>query len=397
MLDTFIDQHRDEIQELARRSRAGVDPLPSDFEPTAGLISFLEQLVSALREPRSMAPAAHGELNASAARHGHDLGRHGYSVGQVVHNYGALCQSITELAIRLGASISVEEFKTLNLCLDDAIAGAVTEYSSVRERDLAAQGTERLGVLAHELRNLVNAATLSFDAIVAGHVTATGSTGRIHARSLMRLRDLVDQSLADVRLDAAIVRREPVAVASLVREVVVVAKLQAMSKQINFVVAWQGPAVDVAGDRPILIATIANLLDNAFKFTPAGGQVSLTVRSTPLHVVFEVADACGGLPSEATSGLFRSFTQHGTDRSGLGLGLSICLRAARAHGGDLGVENHPGRGCTFILQLPLLAPATHSPSVYVADGSAGVDSDGSTEVEARSQPIVDDRGSSRQP
>jgi signal transduction histidine kinase len=353
MLDRFIESHREEIQELARVSRAGVDPLPTDVEGPDGLATFLGQVVTTLREPRSTEFVSHGDLNDSAARHGNDLGRQGFSVGQVVHNYGAICQSITELAIRLGAPISVEEFKTLNLCLDDAIAGAVTEFSSVRERDLAAKGTERLGVLAHELRNLVNVATLSFDAIVAGHVTATGPTGRMHGRSLMRLRDLVDRSLADVRLDASIERREVIAVASLVREVVVVAKLQAKSKHIDLEVCWLGPAVDLAGDRTILVATLANLLDNAFKFTPAGGQVRLTVRSTSEHVIFEVADGCGGLPVEDTGRLFQSFTQRGADRSGLGLGLSICLRAARAHGGELGVTNVPGRGCIFTLQLPL--------------------------------------------
>ena len=81
-------------------------------------------------------------------------------MSQVVHDYGDVCQSITELAVETGASISAEDFRTLNRCLDEAIAGAVTEYG--RERNQfgidgeSARGSERLGFLAHELRNLIN-------------------------------------------------------------------------------------------------------------------------------------------------------------------------------------------------------------------------------------------------
>src|ERR1700722_1134848 len=72
------------------------------------------------------------------------------------------------------------DFRTLNLCLDDAIAEAVTEYSRQRERSILDQGTERLGVLAHEMRNLLNTSILSFDCIKSGRVAVGGSTGIVH-------------------------------------------------------------------------------------------------------------------------------------------------------------------------------------------------------------------------
>ncbi len=76
----------------------------------------------------------------------------------MVRDYGDVCQVITELAIEQEANISGDEFRTLNLCLDDVIANAATEYARLREHTIAAAGTERLGILAHEQRNLLAAA-----------------------------------------------------------------------------------------------------------------------------------------------------------------------------------------------------------------------------------------------
>jgi hypothetical protein len=83
---------------------------------------FLDQLRNALRLGETTSP----EISTSAIRHGHDLLRQGFTVSQVVHDYGDVCQAITELAVELNAPISTEDFRILNRCLDDAIAGAVT-------------------------------------------------------------------------------------------------------------------------------------------------------------------------------------------------------------------------------------------------------------------------------
>ena len=81
-----------------------------------------------------------------ATEHGSNLLQMGFTVGQVVHDYGGLCQAITELAVDLSEPISPANFHTLNRCLDDAIAEAVTEYSRQREQSVSEQALERLGV-----------------------------------------------------------------------------------------------------------------------------------------------------------------------------------------------------------------------------------------------------------
>jgi signal transduction histidine kinase len=263
-----------------------------------------------------------------------------------------VCQTVTELAVEQGAAIPGDDFRTLNLCLDDAIAEAVTEYSRQRESSILDQGTERLGVLAHELRNLLNTAILSFDSIKSGRVAAGGSTGIVHGRSLLGLRDVIDRSLADVRLDAGLERLERISVADFIEEIEISAAMQAQVRAIEFVVKSIDRAVDIEGDRQILAAAISNLLQNAFKFTPKTGKVSLTVRSTADRVLFEIEDECGGLPPGKIEELFRPFEQRGADRTGVGLGLSISLKAAKANAGDIRIRDLPGQGCVFTLDLP---------------------------------------------
>jgi signal transduction histidine kinase len=353
MLDDFIIAHREEI--ISRtRARVGsrTSPKPTDLELTNGIPIFLDQLGDALRLARSTDVIDHEQIGMSAGRHGHDLFRMGLTIGQVVHDYGDICQVVTGLAVENKAPISGEEFKTLNLCLDDAIAGAVAEYSAHRELGIVGQGTERLGILAHELRNCLSAAMLAFEAIKSGRVAVGGSTGSLLGRSLVNLHNLIDRSLADVRLDAGIERFERIVVAEFIDELEIAAFMQARARGIQLTVTSVERVVTIEGDRQILAATISNLLQNAFKFTGKHGNVSLTARATADRVLFEVGDECGGLPPGKVEDLFRPFEQQGSDRTGVGLGLSICRKAAKANGGELRVRDLPGKGCVFTLDLP---------------------------------------------
>jgi signal transduction histidine kinase len=353
VLDEFIVSNRAAILERARaRVASRTSPQPTDVELTNGIPLFLDQLGDALQSAKSSDVIDHSQISNSAGRHGHDLLRMGLTVAQVVHDYGDVCQAITQIAVELGASISSEEFRTLNLCLDDAIAGAVTEFAHQRERAITNLGSERLGILAHEQRNLLTTAMLARTSIRSGRVPASGSTGQVLDRCLMGLRDLLDRSLAEVRLDAGIGRLERISVAELVEEVEIGGLLQAEVRGLHFAMTSVDDKVTVDGDRPVLAAAITNLLQNAFKFTREGSRVSFTARATANRVLFEIEDECGGLPAGKTDDLFRPFAQSGADRSGVGLGLSICLKAAKANAGEIHVRNLPGKGCVFTLDLP---------------------------------------------
>ncbi len=186
-LQEFIGVNR---EELILRCRAKVAtrsaPPPTDAEIDHGVPLFLDQLVEELRH----GPSKTDQINKSAARHGRDLSLHGFTVSQVVHDYGDVCQSITDLAVEVDAPISTDDFRTLNRCLDNAIAGAVTEYA--REQEVARDGE------SNEVRNLVDTAITAFEVLQTGSVGVAGRTGGLVHRSLMALRSRMDRPRAEL-------------------------------------------------------------------------------------------------------------------------------------------------------------------------------------------------------
>jgi signal transduction histidine kinase len=372
MLRSFIASHRDDILARARARVAKRNaPVATDAELADGLPMFLNQLGESLRKVASRETADHTEIDDTAHAHGKDLYRQGLTIAQVVHDYGDLCQVITSLAVEKDAHIKTGDFQILNLCLDDAIAGAVTEYSHEREHAISEEGTERLGILAHEMRNLLNAAILSFASIKAGVVAPGGSTSAIHERSLLRLHALIDRSLADVRLDAGLQNLERVPVWEVIEEVQISASLVAKTRGLHFIVTSVDHTLNVEADRQVLCAALANLLQNAFKFTRPGTTVLLRTSATATRIHIEVEDACGGLPVGVPESLLLPFTQKGRDRTGLGLGLSICVKAVKAIRGELRIHDLPGKGCIFTLDLPKQPPLPTSDDVRHEKGDGG--------------------------
>jgi len=357
MLDAFILANRDTLIARAQsRVRARDCRSLTEVELADGIPEFLDQLGVALRLARSTDRVDHEAISKTACRRGSDLLRRGLTVGQVVHDYGDICQTITELAVEQDAAISGAEFKTLNLCLDDAVAEAVTEYGRQRERSITDEGKERLAVLAHELRRSLDTAMLSFESIRSGRVASNGSTGLVHVRSLLGLRELIDRSLAEVRLEAGVKCVETISVAEFVEEIEIGALIQARSRGLNFTITSVDRSVAVEGDRQLLASAVSNLLQNAFKFTPSRGSVSLTVDAGVERVLFAIQDECGGLPLGKAEDLFLPFDRRETDCSSLGIGLSICIKVAKANGGDVRVRDLPGKGCVFTLDLPRKPP-----------------------------------------
>ena len=166
--------------------------------------------------------AALSEIGVSAAAHGAELLRLGFTVEAVVHDYGDLCQAITDLAVERDAPFTVDEFRTLNRCLDNAIADAVSEFGAQRDARVARARTveenERLGVLVHELRNVLQTATLAFQALEMGLLPVGGATGGLVARSHAAMAAMLGDSMAQVRGSAHEMADEVFSVAELVAD-----------------------------------------------------------------------------------------------------------------------------------------------------------------------------------
>ena len=340
------------------------DPEVWAHEFPHGIPVFIDQLIETLAIEHSSgdsaAPIAPTDtaLSGTAALHGRDLFKEGLTIAQVVRDYGDVCQAVTNLAFETGAPISVGEFRTFDRCLDNAIAGAVSEYAKYTpesQEDGLHILNSRLGPLAHELRNYLQTATLVVSAIKAGNVGISGATAAILDRSLMGMRNLIDRSLAEVRLTAGLAPRpQNIALMSFLNEVEAAASLDARARECRFSVGVLGEDVHIFGDAELLAAAVGNLLHNAFKFTKRHTEVWLRAIATEDRVFIEVEDRCGGLPDDACETLLRPFVQGSSDRSGLGLGLDICRRAVEATGGGLNVRNLPGSGCIFTIDLPRL-------------------------------------------
>ncbi|HMI31383.1 MAG TPA: HAMP domain-containing sensor histidine kinase [Candidatus Limnocylindrales bacterium] len=356
ILHEFISKHR---KELIERTRAKVAlraaPRPTPNELTNGIPLFLTQLGRVLKAEAD--PAAASEMRESATLHGGDLLRQGFTISQVVHDYGDLCQAATELALEMDVPIGTEDFHTLNRCLDNAIASAVTEYA--RQRDVGVWGEEvkRLGFFAHELRGHLQTALLAFQAVKSGKVGLNGSTVGLLERSLRGLRDLIDRSVSEVRLNAGIYRKERIPLGKFIEEAEVDASMEATDRGLRFGVEHTNQDLLVDVDRQLFSSAISNLLQNAFKFTKPSSHVWLRTRSHADHVSIEVEDQCGGLLPGTADAIFRPFEQRGADRAGLGLGLAISRQAIEADGGKIWVRDIPGQGCVFVIEMPLAVGA----------------------------------------
>lgn len=371
MMHAFLTNNRDELTQRCRTkvgARAGRSA--SDVQLEQGIPLFLDQLIRTLEIEQTRKPmdsrrvsgpadgrAALSEVSVSAAQHGKDLLRLGLTVDQVVHDYGDLCQAITDLAVERDAPFQVDEFRTLNRCLDNAISDAVTEFSFQRDmvtaEASAVESNERMGFFAHELRNLLGTASLAFSAAKAGNLSLSGATGSILERSLMSLEKLISTSLEDVKLfSQGETALGAFSLSKFIAEIDDAASLSADAHECSLKVMQIDEDLALMGARDLLTAAVANLLQNAFKFTRPGTEVLLTAYAAGDRILIDVADQCGGLGAGVAETMFLPFSQSGENRTGIGLGLTIAKQSVAASGGELTVRDVPHHGCIFTISLP---------------------------------------------
>jgi hypothetical protein len=210
MLHEFLTTNRQQIIDLCR------DKVDKRFEPTEsaaalnhGVPLFLEQLVETLKEEQgthlrsadSEPTPAPTKIGRAAAIHGAEMLRRGFRVDQVVHDYGDVCQCVTLLAVEQNTVISTDEFRTLNRCLDNAIADAVSSFGEARQTSVDRQAEtwqQRLDAYGIEHRRLVDIAVQSFTAIKTGNIGTSGATGTLLDHALEELRALADRDLPGI-------------------------------------------------------------------------------------------------------------------------------------------------------------------------------------------------------
>ena len=376
MLHEFLLAERDTILALcAEKFAEGRGTKSSSEEMQLGLPTFYDELIEVLREDELVTAASdnnpHNSVHRdSAVRYGKESLRLGYTISQVVHGYGALCQSITEYASdQMSVPIQMREFNRLNFCLDVAIAEAVTEFSRGQRDSSVNEEVLRLGYLAHEMRNALATVAAAHRLIQTGVVGFEGSTNRVLENALTLMKDIIDRSLLEVRLRAEgesnIIRRR-CRVLDMVGEVEATAAFEANAKKIQLHIEVP-PRLVVDVDRHLVMSAISNLVQNAIKFTRTGGNVWIRASVSDGKVLIQIEDECGGLPAGKIEELFRPYTQKGVNRTGLGLGLSISRRSIALNSGTVTACDVPSKGCVFTIELPEAPPlpAEHAQPITV--------------------------------
>lgn len=359
MMHEFLAVERHNILTLcARKSQELASEKGVSEELMGSLSNFYDQLTTSLHDESNQrlpigAKVTHTANHSDAAkRRGAESLKLGYTVSQVIHGYGVICQAITEHAAKNSEDIATTEFHRLNMHLDNAIAWAVTEFDYKKEEATQRNELQRLGFLAHEMRNALNTATMAYRMIKQGVVGAGGSTSQLLDDAHKRLRDIIERSLSEVRLRSnPTIELENLPLLPLMSEVEVSSSFEAIARAVEVRVSV--PAnLEVNADRHLLGSALTNLLQNAIKFTSRGSTVWVSAKVRGDQVLIEVEDQCGGLHKDKIEELFKPFVQKGGDLSGIGLGLAIARRAVELNKGKLSARNVPGKGCVFSIELP---------------------------------------------
>jgi signal transduction histidine kinase len=310
--------------------------------------AFVDEIIDALVPDAVPQP----EPSCNAGEHGAQrLGLH-FDVAEVVKEYGLLHECIIEVARDAHVDIVLRDQEVIARWLNSGIADALAQYVKRRDQERDRQASEHLGFIAHELRNPLSVARAALQRLRGRELAAGGGTVELLARGLRRAGDMIDKTLSHASLNLGVdPNRERIALPDLFHDIQLDAAVDAQARDIQLSVAAPRGAM-VSADPRLLRSAVFNLVQNALKFSSAGSAVSVTAQAAPERVTIEVADSCGGLPPGKIDDLFAPLVQRGEDRSGFGLGLAIARQAVEAHGGSIQVQNVPGSGCVFRVELP---------------------------------------------
>ena len=257
---------------------------------------------------------------------------------------------------------------------DEAILTQLAQLCSVALENArlykAAQDATRarddlVAIVSHDLRNPIHTINMAaaFLLEVAPPVDRRVTSRRqleVIQRQANRANRLISDLLdvAKIQAGGLTVEPVPVDVISLVQEALDTANPLAMSNQLKLSRYVEDESARVLSDRDRILQVFANLIGNAIKFTPKGGEITIRAESTGTQMRFGVCDTGPGIPPEHLPHVFDRYWQaKSTAKLGTGLGLSIAKGIVEAHGGQIWVESEPGKGASFIFTLPCAPPS----------------------------------------
>jgi hypothetical protein len=246
--------------------------------------------------------------------------------------------------------------------------------ATTRLRELDRIRTDLVGTISHELRTPLTSIH-GYLELLGDEELSTTQHGMLDValRNTQRLGDLVDNLLVLVRLDSVDVPAgtDEVDLAGAVSAAIDTVRPEYVERGQEITVNLPIEQALVRGDFDQIDRVLVNLLSNASKYTPAGGQIVVDVAVIDAHVRISVRDTGIGIPADELPSLFTRFFRASTARdssiSGNGLGLAIVKSIVERHGGEVGVESEPGHGSTFTVTLPAAGAGPRSTTRSGAD------------------------------
>jgi signal transduction histidine kinase len=354
-LHEVLAPRQDEI--IARWERLVLEELAPGAQPSLELVDhmpgFLEGIIVVLREAERLPPRAPCPTSHMAAIHGEHRLRLGFSLDAVIHEYSLLRTAIIDSALEAGAKPEIHELQVLFDVVVSGMADAVSEYSRRRDAEFNHQASEHLAFIAHELGNPLGSARVAFALLQKqGFLPAGEHAVAALGRGLEQASELIHGTLQNARIaSGSTVQRERTSLRALVADATVTVLPEAETKGVDLRESVAGDA-DLDLDRRLVRSALGNLVRNGVKYTPPGSTVEVRARVANGRAVFEVEDCCGGIPEGKIERVFMPFVRFDEHEGGFGLGLAIAKQAVHAHGGSLRVQNLPGKGCIFVMELP---------------------------------------------
>jgi heavy metal sensor kinase len=389
-LDTQGDQAEIEFYRLWSRDGSPVlatnlDEFPGLPAPAASLFQSVvgaEPVLATLDLPRrehSVRTASGAIANDYVLEIGESLEDDDEFVAGLLSRFAAPAAGAALLAMPIGwfmARRALRPVEAVTRTATEIAAGAMDRRVAVRDQGdelvrlaqafnamldriqaLVAGMREMSDNLAHDLRSPLTRIRVAAEMSPSGDRSDGGrsSLAATATEECDRLLEMIDTNLEITETESGAVRlnRVELDLAELVSNACELFQTVAEDRKVELSAEIPSRCV-LFGDRQRLQRAIANLIDNALKYTPANGRVTISLTDAGNEVKLAVSDTGVGIPHDETARIFERFYRSDASRSqaGNGLGLSLSLANARAHGGAISVESVPGRGSTFTLVLP---------------------------------------------
>ena len=349
----------DRLHRAERMSDAAVDSLydPVVITDANGLVVHLN------RAAEGLFGAAHSAVGIRVDRVVREE-RIASAVNQAIHKEQTSADEgeAAFLPFEVGGSQRIYRLRATPMLDDEGtLLGAVAVLEDVTHLcELDRLKTEFVSVASHELRTPVTSLLLSVQLMQEGAVGELTEDQRevVNAQreDLDRLERMMRDLLDITRLEAGVVppRFEMISPGELLKSAMQSIKPQAESKHIKLLCCDAHDLPCIRADRGQILRVLLNLLNNAVRHTPAGGEIRMSASSTPACVEFEVADTGTGIPEDYLPRIFDRFVQvPGATRGGAGLGLSLAQTIVHAHGGVISAQSELDKGSAFIFSIPV--------------------------------------------